>query len=86
MVNNSLVSLIFGEINQGLQISIPRKDDFDLFSGNTECEILQAKSPGWRKGKLKLKVKFILEFIPDTPESPTSELDDIRKAIQNNQE
>jgi hypothetical protein len=45
------------------------------FDRGQECEILKAGSPGWQKGKLKIKVT--LEFIPYEPEVAKSPLDDI---------
>ncbi|MBW4683413.1 MAG: hypothetical protein KME19_25490 [Microcoleus vaginatus WJT46-NPBG5] len=43
------------------------------------CEFLKLGSPKWRKGRLK--VKLVLEFYPDEPESP---LDDIREMMKDN--
>lgn len=43
------------------------------------CEFLKLGSPRWRKGRLK--VKLVLEFYPDEPESP---LDDIRQMMKDN--
>jgi hypothetical protein len=82
VVNKSWTSFFSQSINEELGIEFSKQED--LFTGKKDCEILREKSPRWRKGKLRFR--FILEFIPDTPESPTSELDDIRKAIQNDQQ
>ena len=49
------------------------------FEDGESCEILKAGSSGWQKGKIKLKVNFTLEFIPDEPEAELSPLDDIRQ-------
>lgn len=51
------------------------------FNQGINCEILKPGSQGWQTGKLKIKV--ILEFIPDQPnitelESP---LDDLRRMM-----
>lgn len=43
------------------------------------CELLKLGSSKWRKGRLK--VKLVLEFYPDEPESP---LDDIRQMMKDN--
>jgi hypothetical protein len=68
-------------INQ--KISIQWKPELWLDEGE-ECEILKANSLGWQKGKIKLKVNFTLEFIPDEPEVESSPLDDVRQQINKN--
>ncbi|NJK74587.1 MAG: KGK family protein [Richelia sp. CSU_2_1] len=55
------------------------------------CQILKIGSPGWQKGKLRIKasldyeayrasVKIDCEFCPDEPAEPESILDDIRQS------
>jgi histidyl-tRNA synthetase len=63
-----------------------RNEIFALINKGTESEILKAatNSNGWQKGRLKLKV--VIEFIPDEPEIPEyqSPLDEIRREMQQN--
>ncbi|MBW4533405.1 MAG: hypothetical protein KME09_05660 [Pleurocapsa minor HA4230-MV1] len=72
---NSAISPIdkYININYGL-----RNSSLWFYQGG-ECEILRAGSPGWQKGKIKIKVT--LEFSPDEPEETSSPLDDIRQEI-----
>jgi hypothetical protein len=57
------------------------------FEQGEECEILRAGSTGWQKGKIKIKV--ILEFIPDessatitdNPRQNVNSLNDLHQAI-----
>ena len=51
------------------------------FDDGEKCEILKAGSSGWQTGRLKLKVKLSLEFIPDEIEDVQSPLDDVRQEI-----
>lgn len=51
------------------------KDSSNWFNQGVECQILQP-SKNWESGKLRMKV--IIEFSPDEPESP---LDDLRRMI-----
>jgi hypothetical protein len=46
-------------------------------------QVLRLGSQEWEKGKIR--IKFEIEFIPDTPkiQEPESCLDDIRREIQN---
>ncbi|GAB4532654.1 MAG: hypothetical protein Tsb0014_17300 [Pleurocapsa sp.] len=74
---NSGVNSISQHISQSSQLN-----SVGWFYQGQECEILKAGSPGWQKGKLKIKVT--LEFIPDEPEVEKSPLDDIRQAEINN--
>jgi hypothetical protein len=39
------------------------------------CELLKADAPGWKKGKLRVFVE--LQFIPDEPEAPASEVSNL---------
>ena len=48
------------------------------FYEGKKCEILQAGSQGWQKGKIKINVT--LEFIPDESEEK-SPLDDVRQEL-----
>jgi hypothetical protein len=50
------------------------EEKLDWFSEGIDCEVIKADGKGWQKGK----VRIILEFAPDEPESP---LDDIRRKI-----
>jgi len=63
-VPNSLINHL---INQQVQLSVPNKPT-DWFTEGIDCQVLKAGSNGWEKGKLKIKVKVIIEFIPDESE------------------
>lgn len=39
------------------------------------CELLKPGSPDWKKGKVRIRVEF--EFIPDEPEVPASEANEL---------
>lgn len=68
------------DINSGTYIANAKTANHaKWFREGIDCEILQPNSPGWKKGKIRLKV--VLEFHPDEPESP---LDDVRQEIQKN--
>ncbi|MDJ0904189.1 MAG: KGK domain-containing protein [Xenococcus sp. MO_188.B8] len=78
--DKSLITYISNYINPKLE----RKCNTELwFKDGEDCEILKAGSAGWQKGKMKLKINVILEFIPDEPQ-PESPLDDIREEINQN--
>lgn len=53
------------------------------FNRGGECEVLRPGSQGWQKGKIRIRLKAILEFCPDEPENNQEEspLDDIRQMI-----
>lgn len=57
------------------------KNSDSWFNEGKKCEILQAGSAGWQKGKIKINVS--LEFIPDEPEEK-SPLDDVRQKLEQN--
>lgn len=63
-------------------LSISDQTACELFAEGTGCEILKIASEGWKKGKLKIKI--LLEFIPDPadPSEYQSPLDEIRREIQ----
>ena len=44
------------------------------------CERLSPGDPQWKKGKVRVRV--VVEFLPDEPESPESPLDEIRREMQ----
>ena len=64
------------------EIVIPIKNEYSkYFTKGIDCELLKAKSDFWQKGKFKINVS--IEFIPDEPEKPQSELDSVRQEINN---
>ena len=76
-ITNTIASLIIQKLE--------RKCDANLwFKDGEKCEILQANSIGWQTGRIKLKVNFDLEFVPDEPKSAVSPLDDVRQELEQN--
>ena len=69
--------------NNQVQIAV-QNELTDWFTKGVDCQILKAGSDGWKKGKLKIRV--IVEFIPDEPEilEYQSPLDEIRREMQQN--
>jgi len=53
------------------------------FSEGGICEVLRPGSQGWRKGKIRIRLKAVLEFCPEEAEANQEEspLDDIRQMI-----
>ena len=68
------INTIAAQINKSLN----RRNQSTWFTKGEECEILQAGSKGWQKGKMKINIT--LEFIPDEPEEK-SPLDDVRQEL-----
>ena len=80
LVLSSLDRNVTNSIVNSITQKLERKCNAQLwFEDGENCEILKASSSGWQKGKIKLKVNFTLEFIPDEPEAELSPLDDIRQ-------
>lgn len=54
------------------------------YKEGVSCEILKIGAKGWQKGKIRVRV--ILEFEPDEPETnePESPLDDLRRMMNEN--
>ena len=87
---NKLCDLVFSSFDSSMTRSIANlisqklsrqwKPELWLNDGE-ECEILKADSLGWQKGKIKLKVNFTLEFVPNEPEIEKSPLDDVRQEL-----
>ena len=90
---NKLCDLVFSSFDSSMTRSIANlisqklsrqwKPELWLNDGE-ECEILKADSLGWQKGKIKLKVNFTLEFVPNEPEIEKSPLDDVRQELNQN--
>jgi hypothetical protein len=64
------------------------KNHYELSGTGLDCKVLETNSPGWQKGKLRIKIT--VEFSPDeppqpleedNPETPESELEKIRQAL-----
>lgn len=89
---------------QNLHINIPHNDFRqrlsyeEWFGQGINCEILRVGAPGWKKGKIKLKLNVTIEFCPDEPEveetpennqleisPPESPLDDLRRQLLNHE-
>ncbi len=47
------------------------------FGDGVDCELLRIGSDGWQKGKMRVRV--IVEFCPDEPNTDEFPLDDIRQ-------
>jgi hypothetical protein len=82
--DNDIPTALAGHFNnKNVHFSLLEKLS-DWFTKGIDCQILKAGSDGWKKGKLKIRV--IVEFIPDEPEIPEyqSPLDEIRREMQQN--
>lgn len=77
LANQLYNSLTKKEIN----ISVKNGVYSNYFTKGVDCEILKVGSDSWQKGKFKINVS--VEFIPDEPETPQSELDSVRQKINN---
>ena len=87
LVLSSLDRSLRNAIARSITQKLANTSKAELWFGNGEsCEILKAGSSGWQTGKIKLKVNFTLEFIPDEPEAETSPLDDVRQEINSTQQ
>ena len=66
------------------KIEVSHQDSLNLLADGVDSEILKIAADGWKKGKLKIRV--IVEFIPDEPEilEYQSPLDEIRREMQQN--
>ncbi|BAZ28346.1 hypothetical protein NIES4074_07770 [Cylindrospermum sp. NIES-4074] len=59
------------------------------FKEGIPCEVLQLRSGGWQKGKVRINLEVSIEFCPDEPEieetpeikESESPLDDLRRMI-----
>ena len=78
---NSGIGSITKRIAEKSEFKNTRSTNSWFYQGQ-DCEILRSGSPGWQKGKIKIKVT--LEFVPDEVEEDKSPLDDIRQADTNN--
>jgi hypothetical protein len=49
------------------------------------CEVLKVGSSGWQKGRLRIRIETIIDFVPDEASVPlTSTLDEIRQMLDDN--
>lgn len=82
--NSALSKISDGLAEKGLG-KLPNWNAHYWNSRGVEAEILNPKSSGWKKGKVRLRV--VLEFCLDEPEDTTTDnldnnsLDEIRKTI-----
>jgi hypothetical protein len=55
------------------------------WNSGIKCEVLQIGSSGWQKGRLRIRIETIIDFVPDE-ESITSRspLDEIRQMLDDN--
>jgi hypothetical protein len=81
--DNNIPTALANYFYNNVQLSLLGKLT-DWFTQGIDCQILKAGSDGWKKGKIKIRV--IVEFIPDEPEIPEcqSPLDEIRREMQQN--
>lgn len=81
----SILSKLSDRLNQVGLGTVPSFNAGYWNSSGIEAEILEPKSDGWKKGKVRMRV--VLEFCPDEPENKSdnnlnnSSLDEIRKTI-----
>lgn len=86
-LGNELVEWFESQQIKGTKIYDGSRRDFTNWKWFTEgknCEILKIGAKGWQKGKIRLRV--ILEFEPEEPETnePESPLDDLRRMMNDN--
>jgi len=81
--DNNIPTALASHFYKNVQLSLLGKLT-DWFTQGVDCRILKAGSDGWKKGKLKIRV--VVEFIPDEPEISEyqSPLDEIRREMQQN--
>lgn len=80
-IDNTVINFIANTIARKLG---QNAQTLQWFGDGERCKILKAGSSGWQEGKLKLKMNFTLEFIPDEPEPEVSPLDEVRQELQQN--
>ncbi|MBD2580223.1 KGK domain-containing protein [Oscillatoria sp. FACHB-1406] len=80
---NELLKTSFADNKLNLDIRFNESCTYEhrfMSERGVDVEILKLKDPRWQKGKIRMKL--VVEFIPDEPEKVESEspLDDIRQA------
>ncbi len=76
-LGNAITSTVDEMLDAIYQNSDYNKDFKEWIGEGVPCRVLRETGGGWQKGKVRVRI----EFVPDVPDTPKSDLDELRERI-----